>query len=158
MTYNNSERQKNQSPIFRRADLMLILILFLCGLLAFAFLKLNEKPGASVQVSLDGRLFGVYPLDEDQEILISDETSLQISSPDSLPDPSTETDTDGRSWRNLLVIKDGQAFISEADCPDKICVAHKPVRKKGETIICLPHKLVVEVQGAAAEDFDIIAK
>ena len=158
MTYNNSEKQKNQSPIFRRADLVLILILFLCGLLAFAFLKLNEKPGASVQVRLDGRLFGVYPLDEDREILISNETSLQMSSEDSLPDSSTEADADGRSWRNLLVIKDGQAYVSEADCPDKICVAHKPVQKKGETIICLPHKLVVEVQGAAEEDFDMIAK
>jgi hypothetical protein len=44
-----------------------------------------------------------------------------------------------------LVIKDGKAFIQNADCPDKICAEHKPISKTGETIVCLPHKLVIEI-------------
>ncbi len=47
---------------------------------------------------------------------------------------------------NTLVIKDGEAFMTEADCPDGICVAHKPIKNTGESIVCLPHKIVVEIQ------------
>ena len=41
--------------------------------------------------------------------------------------------------------KDGKASMAKADCPDKICVNHAAISKKGETIVCLPHKVVVEV-------------
>lgn len=47
---------------------------------------------------------------------------------------------------NTLVIKDGEAFMKEADCPDGICVAHRPIKNTGESIVCLPHKIVVEIQ------------
>ena len=36
--------------------------------------------------------------------------------------------------------------MAEADCPDRLCVRRGPVRYAGETIICLPHKLVVTVR------------
>ena len=35
--------------------------------------------------------------------------------------------------------------VNNKDCPDKICVNHAAISKKGETIVCLPHKVVVEV-------------
>jgi len=35
--------------------------------------------------------------------------------------------------------------VIEADCPDKICVKHTNIKNAGETIICLPHKLVIEI-------------
>ena len=47
---------------------------------------------------------------------------------------------------NIFVVKDGTASIQEADCPDQICVNHAGISKKGETIVCLPHRLVVEIQ------------
>ena len=37
--------------------------------------------------------------------------------------------------------------MAEADCADRYCMAYKPISKSGETIICLPHRLVVEVAG-----------
>ena len=42
----------------------------------------------------------------------------------------------------------------EADCPDLICVHHKPISRQGESIVCLPHKVIVEVTGeeSAQED------
>ena len=43
------------------------------------------------------------------------------------------------------VIKDGKAWVKEADCPDKICAKHRPISRSGESIICLPHKLVITV-------------
>ena len=48
--------------------------------------------------------------------------------------------------KNILVIKNGSAYVSEADCPDKICTAHRAISKTGESIVCLPHKLVLTIE------------
>lgn len=53
---------------------------------------------------------------------------------------------------NVLCIKDGKADMISADCPDQVCVHSKPISKAGETIICLPNKVVVEVLGQSGED------
>ena len=42
----------------------------------------------------------------------------------------------------------------EADCPDKLCVHQKAIERTNETIVCLPHKVVVEIQDAKEADFD----
>lgn len=47
---------------------------------------------------------------------------------------------------NTLVIKDGTADMISADCPDQICVKHTAISKAGETIICLPNKVVVTIE------------
>ena len=46
---------------------------------------------------------------------------------------------------NTLEIKNGRARMTEADCPDRICVKEGWVSRMGECITCLPNKLVVEV-------------
>lgn len=171
------KNQKNQSTRFRSADLILILILFLCGLAAFAFIKIYEKPGKTVQVSVDGQIVGDFPLDREREIVITPDSLKEFLSVSSKENEDTsskenadisskenadrkhESQGEGESFRNLLVIKDGKASMKEADCPDKICVAHKPICKKGETIVCLPHKVVVEVRGEDHhDDIDAIAR
>ena len=60
---------------------------------------------------------------------------------------------------NKITIKDGQVFMKEADCPDQYCVKHRTISKTNETIVCLPHKLVVEVlaQGDTG-DIDSVAQ
>ncbi|MFR4337598.1 MAG: NusG domain II-containing protein [Lachnospira pectinoschiza] len=42
--------------------------------------------------------------------------------------------------------------MTDADCPDKLCVKTGMISKTGETIVCLPHRVVVEIIGAAADD------
>ena len=59
---------------------------------------------------------------------------------------------------NVLVIKDGKASITEADCPDGICKDYRPISYVGETIVCLPHKVVVEITGDSTDmSFDAVA-
>ncbi|MFR4352695.1 MAG: NusG domain II-containing protein [Roseburia sp.] len=55
---------------------------------------------------------------------------------------------------NILEIRDGKADITEASCPDGICVDHRPVSRKNETIVCLPNKVVVEIQNGEESDVD----
>lgn len=58
---------------------------------------------------------------------------------------------EGISYNTLKLSKSG-VFMEASDCPDQICVHHSPVSASGENIICLPHKLVVEIRGKTEED------
>jgi len=101
---------------------LLILFFLIIGIGAFAFMQLQGKRGAEVKVSVNNKEYGTYSLDKNQTVTIGED-----------------------DWENILIIKDGKASMAKADCPDKICVNHAAISKKGETIVCLPHKVVVEV-------------
>lgn len=60
---------------------------------------------------------------------------------------------------NIVEVVDEKIGMYEADCPDQICYSPEFVSKPGETIVCLPHRVVVEVKGEAPEKdgTDIIA-
>ena len=55
---------------------------------------------------------------------------------------------------NLLQIKDGEVEMIEASCPDQICVRHSNIKYTGESIVCLPHKLVVEIINGEEAELD----
>ena len=96
----------------------------------------GETKGDQVQITVNGEIYGTYPLDVDKVIPIQ---------------------KDGKTT-NLLVIKDGKADVTEADCPDKLCVHQKAISKTNETIVCLPNKVVVQVIGAGESELDSIAR
>lgn len=53
---------------------------------------------------------------------------------------------------NLLAVSESGVSMEAADCPDQICVHHIPIRSGGESIICLPHKLAVEILGETEKE------
>ena len=57
---------------------------------------------------------------------------------------------------NVLMIKDGRAQMKSADCPDQICVRQKAISKEGESIICLPNKVVVSIVGGEEKELDAV--
>lgn len=118
-----------------RKDLFLILgILIGAGLLAGAF-ALAKKPGAYVRIEQNGKLLAVYSLAEDRREVF--------------PSESGETEkTEDEEAGNVLVIENGSVHMESASCPDKLCVKQGTKSKVGETIVCLPHKLVVTVISA----------
>ena len=61
-------------------------------------------------------------------------------------DEDTEYTIEAADGFNKLVIKGDYVYIEEADCPDKICVKQGRISKTGESIICLPHKIIVEIE------------
>ena len=113
-----------------RKDLFLILgVLIGAGLIAGAF-ALAKKPGAYVRVEQGGKLLGVYALNEDrQEVFPVDLGS-------------------GCEDGNILVIENGTVYMISATCPDKLCVKQGAKSRIGETIVCLPHRLVATVISA----------
>lgn len=57
---------------------------------------------------------------------------------------------------NTVVVRDGEIGIVEADCPDKICIHEGFISQPGQTAVCLPHKVLIEVRRQNGEDPDII--
>ena len=108
----------------RKNDIILILgFLLVAGALWF-FLRPGET-GAYVVVTQNGEFLARYSLYEER----------------------TEEIIDSELGYNILVIKNGEASISDANCGDHTCIHTGKIDRDGERIICLPHKLVIEVTG-----------
>lgn len=58
---------------------------------------------------------------------------------------------------NRVRVKDGKVSVTEADCPDKVCINSGEKQKSGDTIVCLPHRVVVEIEGGGS-DTDAVAR
>ncbi len=111
----------------------LLLVVVLVGLALFFF----RREGDAVTVTVNKQHFGTYSLAEDRVVEI-------------------RTGENGEEL-NLLVIRNGEAFVESATCPDGICASHKPISRNGESIVCLPHQVVVTVVTESGEGPDVIA-
>lgn len=121
----------------KKADVIFLAVVavLICG--AFlGFCLLHRTPGAGVYVEYDGEIMMDVSLEEDARI------------------PLTFHDGD---WENTLVIEKHKARMEEANCPDKLCVHQSAIGRNDETIVCLPHKLVIRVHGAEDKAYDAIA-
>ena len=47
---------------------------------------------------------------------------------------------------HLIIVESGSVRVAEADCPDGICAQHLPISKNGQSIVCLPYRLVITVE------------
>lgn len=65
-----------------------------------------------------------------------------------------EIDVDGH---NKVVIAGGEVWMDSADCPDKLCVGQGRISRSGQTIICLPNKVMVTIKGVKSE-YDGVAQ
>lgn len=58
---------------------------------------------------------------------------------------------------NTVVVEDGAVHVVAADCPNGTCLHEQPASEPGRQIICLPHKLWIEVvpEGAEGGEMDV---
>jgi hypothetical protein len=54
----------------------------------------------------------------------------------------------------LLLEKDGVSFVS-SDCHDKLCVKRGKLKRKGDTMACVPERVVAVIKGEKPDDFHI---
>ena len=145
-------------PGVRRGDLLLLVFFLGSAVLLAVFLALNARRGDTLQIYADGQLFYELPLMQDAVQEKGAETYLLIrflddGAPVFTLDAQEPELPEGTSY-NLLLIQNGNVQMLAADCPDQICVRHKPVFRAQESIICLPHKLSVEITGAKGKAAD----
>ncbi len=110
-------------------DIILISLCLALAVLFIILMRICADNGTYVSVSVDGV--------ETARYLLSENTEAVIGKPD--------------GDYNILIIKDGFAYISQASCPDKLCVHFKPIHLANQSITCLPNKTVVTVLSSDGE-------
>lgn len=114
-------------------DLILAGAVLAAALAVYALVNVLGRDGQTVVVTVDGTVIAEKP------ITVNDAVEIK--------------DADGY---NRVVIDNREVYMESADCPDKVCVKTGRISRAGETIICLPHKVVVEIKGG--EDADAVVQ
>jgi len=112
--------------------IIIVAVLVACALFFFWIFKFGDS-GSYAVVYLNGEEKNRYALSENINDLIQSENGV-----------------------NEIQILDGSVSIISADCADKICVNHVPIYRNNESIICLPHKMVVEIQNDDKKYIDAV--
>lgn len=137
MKQKNNSNDSDQFRRFSKRDAVILILVF--AVIAAVFLVFWFRPkndGASVRITVDGKVYGTYILNEEQLIEIENKNG---------------------KITNRLIIENKTARMQNADCPDQLCVHQKAISKENETIVCLPNKVVVEViQAEEQAEFDAI--
>ncbi len=110
-----------------RGDIGLIVGCLLAALICCGLWLALRRGGGTVIVEQDGRETARYALTKDRTVKI-----------------------EGAAGYNILVIEGGEVWLSEADCPNLLCVKTGRIRYAGQSIVCLPHKVAVRIVGGAS--------
>ena len=108
-------------------DIILIASILVIALTALLFVELGKEDGARVIIAVEGQEIATYSLFDNGDYSLNGGT-------------------------NFLHIENGVAWLTDANCPDKLCVHQGKIDKTGEVITCLPNKLTVTVKGAIEGD------
>ena len=107
-------------------------IVFITGILVFALILwggmyfVRKGHYGTIRITVNGEEYGTYSLSKDQVIPIND--------------------------TNVCEIKNGQAKMTDASCPDHLCMKQKAIDSAGGRIVCLPNKVVIEGEKAADQE------
>ena len=115
----------------RRADLIVIASLLLLALVLYLVIGATRQEGGVVVVCVDGVETERHALSEDGIYPLN-------------------------GGSNILVIAEGQAWLSDANCPDLLCVKQGRIHYTGQSIICLPNRLTVTVEGGESDGVDFV--
>ena len=127
---------KQQFDQFGWKDVVFLGGLLLGGILLTVGIYLFSKTGESVRITIDGAVYGTYSLEEDREIPVERDGSVI----------------------NVVRIEDGSVRMEQATCPDALCIRQGAISREQQTIVCLPHKLVVEVYGTHEQEYDTVSQ
>lgn len=114
-------------------DFVVIIVLVLITIGSSAVAIYNSQKSYKnkyVQIDVKGKLYKKLPLDNSQNQQIKISTDL---------------------GENIVEINNGKVRITEADCRDKICIKDGTISKPGSMLVCLPHKVVIQIKGENTE-------
>ncbi len=122
----------------KKKDGLLIVSCILIALIVWLVVNSPQEHDAEeiVIIYKDGAQFYSGPLGQDNRITVED--------------------ADGHV--NVIEIKDGKVYMLEANCPDQICVHTRPAERDGQSIVCLPNKVAVEVKSTKKNEIDGVSE
>lgn len=124
--------EKNEMKLkFCKGDFFVITLIIAASILVCVFFwsKTRANEGSVAVIYQDGELVRELPLDEDSEFTVKG------------------------AYTNKIVVKDGQVWIEESDCPGNDCVHMGKIHESGRSIVCLPNFVEIRIEGASEVDF-----
>jgi hypothetical protein len=121
--------------ILKIGDVLLIICICLAIIMSMFVLKRPIGQGASVSILQDGK--PVYNLS------LSESRSINVNGPLGI---------------TRIRIEKGQVWITDAPCPQKICQRIGKISRAGSVIICVPNKILVEVNGDSKQELDSVTQ
>lgn len=119
----------------KKFDKIIIVTLLLISLISIIVLKMPKE-------NSQGEKYVV--------IYVNRELYKKISLMDNNLDKTFKIETE--FGYNIVQIKNGGVNIIDADCPDKYCVTDGFIDQPGQMLVCLPHRLVIEIKGTSNND------
>ena len=121
------EKAKNNLLCIYKKEIIIIATLLLSSVISLLFINVFSKRGEYAEVSVNGEIVALYRLDTDGKYTLLD-------------------------GKNVLIIENGYAYMSDADCPDHSCIKIGRISKTGESIVCLPNRISVIIRGSSGPD------
>ncbi len=103
----------------KKGDIVIITVTLFATVISFFAVFFGGTAGKTVVISQNNKVL--------KRISLSQNTTVELGS-------------------NTVEIKDGSVKMISADCKNQICVNHKKISKSGESIVCLPNKVIVEIE------------
>lgn len=120
--------------IIKKADIILFICLILIGgglsYLAFS----GSSTGDLVVVKVNGEIYGKYSLSKDRTITVNRNGHM-----------------------NKITIKGGKVQVSKSSCKNQICVKQGSISTTHQSIVCIPNRVVVSIEGKGGE-YDVISQ
>ncbi len=126
------EEYSNMGPMDRKTKIWTIILFSVVLLGLLGYFALNELGGGTIAViTVDGVEYDRIDLSKVTE--------------------SYDIDIDTQYGHNTVHVEPGRISVTEADCPDGVCVAQGAIDKGGVPIVCMPHRLVVKIEGSGID-------
>ena len=122
----------------KKKDFILISAVLLIVSVTFSInYFINTKKGEKIEIYVDNKLYKTYDIDGEDEIKIESEKGY-----------------------NLIKIHNHGVEITEASCPDKVCIHEGFIEKPSKSIVCLPNKVHIKITSDSnnEDEEDVISK
>jgi len=116
---------------FKKGDLIVVVILVVAVIGWFGINQLGRsKAETQAVIEVNGSIYKTVPIAS------------------GMKQKKVHIELDNNRHIDIVVDENG-AFVEDVVCPDKICQKTGVVNKVGQSIVCLPNKVVVYIDGEA---------
>ena len=112
------------SKYFKKADVILLVIILALSVLGFVVLRKNSSSSSKIEITVAGEIVKSVPLSANGTYNIESDYGY-----------------------NIICVESGQVWVEDANCPNKDCERFGKISSEGQIILCLPHKLAVRIVG-----------
>ena len=136
--------------------MILFVVLVVIGLAVSATLAMSRTEAgkdAKVVIESNGKTYAEYSLYSDVTVTVPAPKQLSLDAPEAKDSESADIKYD---YYNVVKISGGEVSVTEASCKNQVCVKHGSITHTGETIVCLPNRLVVRIVDPEGGGYDAV--